>query len=108
MLLKHILLEIFGSKFTLSVVSPGGTEIKQMPALLSKNTKEGEREYRLTWFTDDYVPYKHYDLDANEMKDLVEKNVLPTRIGEKIMNYMNLKGNSLRLLKIVPDKTAIK
>lgn len=102
---EAMLNELFGSKFVLSVVAPGGKEIKQMPALLSKNTKEGEREYRLTWFTDEYVPYKHYDLDAAEMQTLIDKHILPDRISDKIMNYMHLKGNSLKLLKIMPDKS---
>ena len=104
MLLKRLLLEIFGKKFTIIATDPTGREVKQMPALVSKNTKVGERPFRVTWFSDEMVPYKHYDIDENEVDDLLNHNRLPQRISDKIVNYMNANaGTELRMLKLEPS-----
>lgn len=104
MLLKRLLLEIFGKKFTIIATDPVGHEVKHMPALISKNTKLGERPYRVTWFNDAMVPYKHYDIDELEVEDLLNHNRLPQRVSDKIVNYMNTNaGTELRMLRLVPS-----
>jgi hypothetical protein len=105
--LIQILLEIFGQKYHLSVTNPNGSELKKIPALVSKNTKPGERPFRITWFNDQMIPYKHYDIDAEELKHMDDTHSLPKRVEDKILNHMNLTGNSLKLLKMIPDKTPI-
>ena len=75
-----------------------------MPALVSKNTKIGERPYRVTWFNDEMIPYKHYDIDVTEMDDLLNNNRLPQRVSDKIVNYMGREQQkTLRILKLEPS-----
>ena len=103
MLLKRLLLEIFGKKFTIIAADSTGNEVK-MPALVSKNTKIGERPYRVTWFNDEMIPYKHYDIDVTEMDDLLNNNRLPQRVSDKIVNYMGREQQkTLRLLRLEPS-----
>ena len=104
MLLKRLLLEIFGKKFTIIATDPSGREVTKMPALVSKNTKVGERPFRVTWFNDEMLPYKHYDIDEKEVDELLNSNRLPQRISDKIVNYMNTTaGTELRMLKVEPS-----
>lgn len=104
MLLKRLLLEIFGKKFTIIATDPSGREVTKMPALVSKNTKVGERPFRVTWFNDEMLPYKHYDIDEKEVDELLNSNHLPQRVSDKIVNYMNTTaGTELRMLKVEPS-----
>ena len=104
MLFRRLLLEIFGKKFTIVASGPSGQEVKQMPALVSKNTKVGERPFRVTWFSDEMMPYKHYDIDEKELEDLLNTNKLPNRVSDKIVNYMNTNaGTELKMLRLVPS-----
>lgn len=104
MLLKRLLLEIFGKRFTIVATDPSGKEVKKMPALVSKNTKPGEREFRVTWFNDEMMPYKHYDIDAKEVDDLLTTNRLPVRVSDKIVNYMNTNAQvDLKMLRLEPS-----
>lgn len=88
MLLKQLLFEIFGKRFTLKFSSLDGKKTHEVVALVSKNTKEGEREYRVTWFDSNMHPYKHYDIDQSELDGLLTKGILPKRVGDKIISYM--------------------
>lgn len=104
MLLRRLLLEIFGKKFTIVATDTNGNEVKKMPALVSKNTKVGERAFRVTWFSEEMVPYKHYDIDETELENLLNTNRLPSRVSDKIVNYMNTNaGTELRMLKLEPN-----
>lgn len=132
--LRHLLLEIFGKKFTIIASDQSGNIVKEMPALLTFNTKYSKKvedpsiniedaddsddeietdekrkdkrefKYRLTWFTDDLIPYKHYSLTTKEHNKLLSTGELPTAINDKIADYMNTEtGTKMKMLKLVPS-----
>jgi hypothetical protein len=107
-LLEQLLFEIFGKKYTITIQDNATGNEKVLPALVSKNTKVGERPYRFTWFNSDLIPYKHYDIDEKELEDLMTHNTLPERVATKITGYMNSQqGMNVKVKKIDPAASSI-
>lgn len=81
---KLIILELitetmFGVKLNVKLGS------KTYPALISKNTRKGEKEYRLTWFNPKtpirgIEPIEHISFDGKQLNYILSKKKLPTEL----------------------------
>jgi hypothetical protein len=107
-LLEQLLFEIFGRQYNVVLKDNSSGQEEIFPALLSKNTKVGERPYRFTWFNKELIPYKHYDIDDSELKALIDNNQLPDRVKSKISGYMtSQEGHNVTILRVEPNNSPI-
>jgi hypothetical protein len=57
-------------------------------ALISKNTRPGEKEYRISFFyPHDLKPVNHWDMTKEEMEYTLKNKELPERFNKSFINY---------------------
>ena len=82
-----------------------GSRNKEDAGVGIKKYQSWRTSISVTWFSDEMMPYKHYDIDEHELETLLNTSKLPNRVSDKIVNYMNTNsGTEMKMLKLVPSE----